>query len=146
MWSVKATTGDAPKAMSSRGAVSGNNLLVFGGVLHGEAQDTLHCLDMSKCVMYCVELCGTYTVCILCTCVCMCVYLCVCVCVYLCVCVCEMWFGSGNRKGLVSILYIDAVISLGKELQYTHIASVYPAILTGTWSPGEGCNINGYLV
>ena len=52
VWSVKTTTGDAPKAMSSRGVVSGNNLLVFGGVLHGEAQDTLHSLDMSKSLVH----------------------------------------------------------------------------------------------
>ncbi|XP_065905090.1 uncharacterized protein [Dysidea avara] len=58
VWSVKATTGNAPTAMSSRGVVSGNNLLVFGGVLHGEAQDTLHCLDMSTWIWQTVETSG----------------------------------------------------------------------------------------
>lgn len=47
-WTTKKTTGESPKAMSSSGAVYGNNLYVFGGVLDGEAQNTLHCLDMSE--------------------------------------------------------------------------------------------------
>jgi len=48
VWTAKKTTGDSPKAMSSSGAVYGNNLYVFGGVLNGEAQNTLHCLDISE--------------------------------------------------------------------------------------------------
>jgi len=77
VWSAKATTGNSPKAMSSRGVVSGNKLLVFGGVLHGEAQDTLHCLDMSKFVVYGIRL-YMHTLVLCSVCVCACVYVCVC--------------------------------------------------------------------
>lgn len=51
MWTVKKTTGESPKAMSSSGVVCGNNLYVFGGVLDGEAQNSLHCLDISEFVI-----------------------------------------------------------------------------------------------
>ena len=48
MWTVKKAAGNPPKALSSSGVVWGNNLYVFGGVLNGEAQSCLHCLDISK--------------------------------------------------------------------------------------------------
>lgn len=50
MWTAKKTIGESPKAMSSSSAVHGNNMYVFGGVMYGEAQNCLHCLDISKCV------------------------------------------------------------------------------------------------
>lgn len=51
VWAAKKTMGESPKAMSSSGVVCGNNLYVFGGVLNGEAQNTIHCLDISEFII-----------------------------------------------------------------------------------------------
>ena len=48
VWTAKKTMGDSPKALSSSGVVHDNNLYVFGGVLNGEAQNNLHCLDIGE--------------------------------------------------------------------------------------------------
>lgn len=47
-WEHCETTGPAPQALSLSASVHGNQLVMFGGVLNGEAQQDVYILDTSE--------------------------------------------------------------------------------------------------
>lgn len=47
-WERCDTSGPAPQALNCSAAVNGQRLVIFGGVLNGEAQNSVHILDTSK--------------------------------------------------------------------------------------------------
>lgn len=45
------TKGPAPTAQSSACVVYHKKLLVFGGIINGKAQNSVHILDISRCLL-----------------------------------------------------------------------------------------------
>lgn len=49
-WSRHGTTGPSPKALSMSGVLCDRKMITFGGVLSGKGCNTIHSLDLGRCI------------------------------------------------------------------------------------------------